>query len=574
MGSLLLQPGALFATDFKIVSRLADGGMGSLYVVEQQSTGKRRALKLVKPELVQSPELRRRFEREAKVGACIDSDHVVEVIGAGFDADAGVPWLVMELLEGETLGAYVERRGSLPSGEVRTIFEQLCHALGAAHREGIIHRDLKPENIFLARSRSPNVPYSVKVLDFGIAKVIAEVQTALTGALGTPLWMAPEQTASGASASPATDCWALGLIAFYALTGRCFWLAARSDQSTPMMVLRELLMEEIPPASARAAALGGSVPAGFDGWFARSVNRSQADRFCNATEAFASLAALLGVATAPAASFEAPATSDRACLPAPTVVGTPRPLQTTDVGGLITPHPAAAPAARRWLAAGLGGLVVAIVGVVVIYVATRSKEQNPTAQASLPPPPPKSASAQSSAPVDARRAALRIFGQRDVRVRLDGQPKGKTPLSSVGEVPGSHRLEFDAGERYASESRTIELRPGEIVDLEVKLKVVKGALSVSTKLAGIRLRLRPKEPGRPEKELALEVGAPLVLNIPADEGWTLVARKPGYRDLVRPLVFADGEAEIAVDVALEALPPPEPPSLPCIPSKDPLSPCG
>jgi formylglycine-generating enzyme required for sulfatase activity len=247
------------------------------------------------PQLVADPKLRKRFEQEARVGARIESEHVVQVLAAGIDAASGAPWLVMELLAGEDLSEYIERVGCLAPGEVRALFEQLCHAVGAAHAAGIVHRDLKPENIFLAAAKRVGAPYVIKVLDFGIAKVASEAKTVDTAAIGTPIWMAPEQSSTGQPVSAATDVWALGLIAFRLLTGKPFWRSANDEQSNTMMLLREIVLDPIPRAGERATELACAdrlVP-GFDGWFARCVARDQGERFTDAAAAFAALEPLL-----------------------------------------------------------------------------------------------------------------------------------------------------------------------------------------------------------------------------------------------------------------------------------------
>lgn len=148
-----LTPGQVFARDFKVERLLSQGGMGAVYVVRQQSTDKLRALKVMHPQLVPDEKSRQRFVGEARVGARIESEHVVEVLAAGVDEETGVPWLAMELLDGVDLGDLSRHRGPLAAGEVRDAFAQLGHALGTAHAQGIVHRDLKPENLFLARSR-------------------------------------------------------------------------------------------------------------------------------------------------------------------------------------------------------------------------------------------------------------------------------------------------------------------------------------------------------------------------------------------------------------------------------------
>ncbi len=286
MSGAVLATGTLFARDFRIVSPLGHGGMGTVYVAEQLSTGKRRALKLMHPTLVSEAELRERFVREARVGSRIASEHVVEVQAAGVDEATGLPYIAMELLEGETLQSYVKRREFLPPGESHLVFSQLCHAMIAAHSAGIIHRDLKPENVFLSLSRrAGGPPFVVKVLDFGIAKLAAEAGTrGTTGAMGSPLWMAPEQTERGAITA-AADVWALGLIAYFTLTGSVFWRAARDPQTTVAQVLREIVLEPIPAATIRANESGllDRLPPGFDRFFAQCVVRDPAARFKDAS---------------------------------------------------------------------------------------------------------------------------------------------------------------------------------------------------------------------------------------------------------------------------------------------------
>ena len=254
--------------------------MGSVFVAEQLSTGAHRALKIIRPELVGDARLRARFEQEARVTSRIASDHVVSVVAAGIDGPTQVPWLAMELLQGQTLADSLAARGPMSPGDFAELFTQLCHAVSAAHAVSVVHRDLKPENIFLAESRRTGTPFFAKVLDFGIARVMAEIKVSRTDALGTPLWMSPEQTSAGANIGPWTDIWPLGLIAFYALTGRMYWLAAANLEST-MGVLREVVMDPLVPASARAAQLGVAerLPPGFDAWFAQCVEREPSRRF-------------------------------------------------------------------------------------------------------------------------------------------------------------------------------------------------------------------------------------------------------------------------------------------------------
>jgi formylglycine-generating enzyme required for sulfatase activity/tRNA A-37 threonylcarbamoyl transferase component Bud32 len=295
-GIVALQAGAVFAKDFRVVRKLSEGGMGAVYVVEQISTGRERALKLMHPELTQDASLRAKFVQEARIGARVKSDHVVEVVAAGIDEETGTPYLAMELLEGEDLESRLER-GAPSSEEAYAILEQLCHAVAAAHASGIVHRDLKPENVFLRRSHSAGGSATVKVLDFGIAKVVEEARTSNnTGGLGSPFWMAPEQTERRATITPATDVWAIGLIAFDLFVGKPFWRSANDGASSLTAFMRELVLEPIPPASRRAAEIGAAerLPPQFDAWFAKCVTREPGERFQDAGHAWQALANAAG----------------------------------------------------------------------------------------------------------------------------------------------------------------------------------------------------------------------------------------------------------------------------------------
>ncbi len=301
-----VKPGLRIGGEYTVVRPLGEGGMGAVYLAVQASTGKERALKIMHREIVVDPGHEKRFELEAKVGARIKSEHVVDVLAAGFDHELGLPWMAMELLEGEDL-RHRMNRAPLSSMEARVLFEQLCHAMGAAHAAGVVHRDLKPENVFLARSRRADAgAFTVKVLDFGIAKLVQEAGTRATkGTVGSPLWMAPEQT-TPAEITPAADVWALGLLAFEVFTGRSFWRAANEATGNTHQLLREIVLDPIPSASERAAENGGDrLPLGFDAWFAHAVAREPSARYANAEIAWRAMRALFDDAAAPSDALAA-----------------------------------------------------------------------------------------------------------------------------------------------------------------------------------------------------------------------------------------------------------------------------
>ncbi|MFO0546912.1 MAG: protein kinase [Polyangiaceae bacterium] len=294
-GSRALLPNTIFAGEFRIVRPLATGGMGSVFVALQLSTGNERALKVIHEDLLKDPKMVERFQQEARLSARIPSDHVVQVLASGVDPATRLPYIAMELLTGETLLARVQRGGPLDPLAARDIFQQLSHALSAAHSIGVVHRDLKPENIVLAQSRSARGGTMVKVLDFGVAKVIAEARTAATTAVGTPSWMAPEQTELRSHITPAADVWAYGLLAFWMLTGRYFWRACNDDSAGVTQLMREVLFEPLPLASERARELGvlHLLPRGFDAFFAKCVVREPGRRVQSIGDAEASLIEVL-----------------------------------------------------------------------------------------------------------------------------------------------------------------------------------------------------------------------------------------------------------------------------------------
>lgn len=369
-----LGTGSIIGGDFVIERDLARGGMGAVFVALQRSTGRRRALKIVHPSLLTSAHEVERFMQEARIGAAIRSRHIVEVIAAGVDRALGAPWLAMELLEGQTLAARVNAAGPLSASEMLTLFAQLGDAIGAAHDAGIVHRDLKPENLFLQTVHGESAPWSLKVLDFGVSKVLHERRTSATstGQIGTPLWMAPEQCDAHGAIRAATDVWALGLLAFWALTGQPYWLGARGAEPNLPAVLSELLVSELEPPSRRASLW----PAALDPWFARCVHRDASARFSHARAACDELVALLRGGDRsmrpPAAAWSA---SSIAPAPTPIAAPSPQPFAAPAAPALAAPEPAQS--ASRWLWIVVALCIVVGGGAAALGAHRRSRDDEP-----------------------------------------------------------------------------------------------------------------------------------------------------------------------------------------------------
>ncbi len=204
---------------YRLTRLLGQGGMGAVYEATHTGAGKRVAVKIMHRGLMAYPELRARFQREAKVTMELTNPHVVRVFGFG-TAPSGQPYIVMEFLEGEDLQSHLERVGPLPLKTVVQIVNQVAAALTEAHAAGVVHRDLKPDNVFLVHA--PDGSLAVKVVDFGISKVLKASATKLTVAravFGSPEYMAPEQAEGRQDLiDHRSDQWSLACLAWVAMT--------------------------------------------------------------------------------------------------------------------------------------------------------------------------------------------------------------------------------------------------------------------------------------------------------------------------------------------------------------------
>ncbi len=275
---------------YRVIGEIGRGGMGAVMLVEHIHTGDQLALKVLHRMFGDSPEIVERFRREARAAAKIKSEHVVRIIDADMSPElGGVPFLVMELLEGEDSRRRMRRLGAFTPEQALGILWQVGRALDRAHAAGIVHRDIKPENIFL-HSRDDGIEV-VKLLDFGVAKIRDDMQDAeATQAgtlLGTPYFMAPEQVRNH-PVGPQTDVWALGMLAYRFLAGASYWPSATTGELMSM-----ILNDPMPPPSTQNPRLA-AVP-GFDAWFLRSCHRDPARRWATAGEQVEALAEALGL---------------------------------------------------------------------------------------------------------------------------------------------------------------------------------------------------------------------------------------------------------------------------------------
>jgi serine/threonine protein kinase len=212
--------GDLVAGKYRIEGLIGSGGMGRVYGAVNEAIGQRVAIKILNPSLDDAALAKSRFLQEARAAAALQSEHVCRVFDVGL-LDDGEPYIVMERLSGETLSQRLQR-GALPPRDALEIIAQISEALLEAHALGIVHRDIKTANIFILKRAKG---YRAKLLDFGIAKMLGEFVpseqsslTALGSALGTTLFMSPEQMSDSSAVGPATDVWALGVTLYLALS--------------------------------------------------------------------------------------------------------------------------------------------------------------------------------------------------------------------------------------------------------------------------------------------------------------------------------------------------------------------
>jgi len=215
--------GTVLSDRYRVLKKLGEGGMGSVYLAEHTTINKKLAIKVLSPEYSHKQDLVDRFLQEARAASMIDQENVVEITDFGATPGGSV-YFVMEYLNGEDLAATIKRDGAISWSRAKPIMLQICDALAAAHDAGIIHRDMKPENCFRIR-RGSNEDF-VKVLDFGIAKVTSDEEggsgrnLTRTGMIfGTPEYMSPEQ-AKGEKVDHRVDIYALGVILYELLTGK------------------------------------------------------------------------------------------------------------------------------------------------------------------------------------------------------------------------------------------------------------------------------------------------------------------------------------------------------------------
>ena len=229
--------------NYDLISKIAEGGMGAVYKASNRTTGQIVAIKIIPPETARNPLLLKRFEQEFKAASLIDHPNVVKAIDY---CGTGTPFLVMEFVDGESLGAKIERDGALAEADAVRIIGEVCEGLHRAHKQGLIHRDVKPDNILLT------LDLTAKLTDLGLVKdVEGEMNLTKTGrGLGTPHFMAPEQFRNAKNADARCDVYSLGATLYTMVTGEIPF-----DKTSPLDCWLKKTKNDFPAPKARNPAL-------------------------------------------------------------------------------------------------------------------------------------------------------------------------------------------------------------------------------------------------------------------------------------------------------------------------------
>jgi len=486
--------GTVVAGKYRLDRILGKGGMGVVYEATNQSVGRRVALKRLWAG--DDPDLVGRLHREARATAAIHSPHVVEILDVVKDEHEEI-WVVMELLEGESLAARIQRFGSLSAAETAAFVAQLLAGLEAAHEQHVVHRDLKPANVFLHRSAEGETV--VKLLDFGISKWRGETggQLTATGAtLGTPSYMAPEQAQASRDADERSDVYSVGAILYECLSGEPPY-----GRDTYPVVLARLMTQD-------PVDIGDLVPdlgPGLVDVIRRAMARDPADRF-------------------PTAHSMRVALESSVDLTAPRSISTPRRRPGADGSPAQTAEPAATPFAaesmrverRRpplgLLGAGLAVGMLAAIAWLVLWDTPAAPPASPALTATpLPspvaplartaPPPVPAVAAPTVPPPVAAPAMPAVPSPRRLRVLVTPEEARARVVVALG-----------SGVELASTGSPAAFTLAEGDE----------ALSVTVRAAGFREARRELAPTDVEVEIALERNQPVRRN----HGPTIDDRNP------------------------------------------------
>lgn len=512
-----MQPGTLLQGKYRLLSLIAEGGRGDVWSAEHRGLDVPVAVKVLHDGEASSPTLRARFAAEAKAAASVRSPHAVQVFDYGVDEGTQTPFIVMELLAGETLSERIERQGALPIAEVARVVTHVSRALARAHDMHVLHAALEPSNIFLVRNGDEEM---AKVL--GIAKRRAHASE--DGSVeadtppGSPQYLSPEQLRDSNAIDARTDLWSLAVIAVECLTGQ---LPFQADNASDLAL-------RICHGEAKLPSELGPVPAGFDAWFQRATALLPL-RFGSATEMATELRALCGASSSPVPGpFVAPAPFQAVT---PEAMPTPESFRVTRIR-------------RRWplAAAGMllcGGAAFALLAPPAVDPAT----QTLVAPSIAAPPPIVQEVQQIRA-----STGIRVFGEgAGLTLLVDGKEFGPLPRELREMEPGEHVIQVTGGPRYEIFQQSVVVEPDRITPIgPIRLAVIQGLATITAGAGaeGAEVTLQVGDSRRVLREL------PLRLEVETDKPHILIARRKGYEVFEEEITFEDGQAQKTIEITL------------------------
>ncbi|MBW2458782.1 MAG: serine/threonine protein kinase, partial [Deltaproteobacteria bacterium] len=488
---------------YEIQSLLGEGGMGSVYIAEHATTGRRCAVKVISsPDLIKDKQVLGRFEREARAAGKIDTQYITQVLDAGVDRETGLPFLAMEYLDGEDLQHLLKRVGPISPDLALRVVAQSCLGLQKAHAAKVVHRDIKPHNLFLAKRDAGEVV--LKLLDFGIAKVKMDAAQSREGAdltktgnlLGSPLYVSPEQARGKRAIDHRTDIYSLGAVAYQMLAGRTPYEHATALGELILMICTE----EPPPVQEHAPWCPPEIAQIVHKCLAKSADA----RFQTAQELFDAVRGLLahgwGIHEDMLVSLEDSQRLEQAprapmSVPPPAMASGAQPAITAATGtamageGASTTGPLTqtgspqtadqvAPSSKLPLVLGAAAAVALVGGGIFAMTGGGETQAAPTptetaATTSAPTAEPSETAPATSAPepVKAKRVHVVIIPS-EAKVEIEGKPVTiKNGVLEIEDVPGSvHRVKAYKGKG----STTVDVVVTEAGALPPKIEVKAG----------------------------------------------------------------------------------------------------
>jgi hypothetical protein len=523
---------------YRVTGKIGEGGMGAVYLAEHTLLGRKAAVKVLLPEHSKNQDLIDRFFNEAKTTAGLKHPALVGVFDYGIHPGSGSAYLVMDFLEGESLGARLQRLAPLANETAIDLARQIARGMEAAHSRGIVHRDLKPDNIFLVPDAEDATRDQVKILDFGIAKLLGTPKgskgaTSTGMVLGTPLFMAPEQCRGAGVVDHRADIYSLGCILY-------FMVCARPPFDYPGVgeILGAHLHEPVNPPS----AINPAVTPELQAVVMKALAKKPEERYLTMALMAADLARLLGHTGANRPATFPPATIALPPAPAPTTLSNaagPAPVAPTIVAG--------APAPRRrgvlvplMIAFAAGA---ALTGVAVFWPKPGGKlpavapTPTPTPPVPVPQPRPVVPTPTPTIPIptvaatpDAAPAVVVTPPEpRPVRPKNDGYTRGIAQMAR-----GEEREALESFRNYLRGSGQPASQRAEAERYLISLQRKFGEIEVICDLAGAEVFVDGQRYGR------TPLGKSIVLKAGAHE---LVVTKSGYNTVRKNFNLGPGQRQ-------------------------------